>query len=405
MADKKSKKLLNLKRKRIKPRLNLNILEKIKNKTSQDIVMPIQDEIYHEEEFIENEIEEGRQENSLCQLTKKVLQYIKSKKKLNININELVKELGVKKRRIYDITNVLQGIGYIEKKGKNEIIWIKNHLLNKKDIKIKNLLKIYKQRNDLNKLLNNSIEELNSISSKSDFNKYGYITFMDLINYSKNENLDLLIVKANIGCKVNILDKKSSKKTSEEILSQFQDGKIELKQKNYKKLNSIKNENHIFFESDESKSIKIYRINKGQFNEIIRDDHKGTYYYVYNDINEQGKKENNNNNIFIKNNLYSNQNQNNNNNENNLLPLNEEIGNENEKINFKTQSNDLIKSSILYENKEKISDNSEKQKYALNENKKFSIYDFLKWEENVIYSNNYNEIKSKYCGISSLFLK
>ena len=128
MADKKSKKLLNLKRKRIKPRLNLNILEKIKNKTSQDIVMPIQDEIYHEEEFIE----EGRQENSLCQLTKKVLQYIKSKKKLNININDLVKELGVKKRRIYDITNVLQGIGYIEKKGKNEIIWIKNHLLNKK---------------------------------------------------------------------------------------------------------------------------------------------------------------------------------------------------------------------------------------------------------------------------------
>jgi hypothetical protein len=45
----------------------------------------------------------------------------------------------------------LQGIGYIEKKGKNEIIWKKNQIFNKKDIKIKNnTIKIYKQINEFN---------------------------------------------------------------------------------------------------------------------------------------------------------------------------------------------------------------------------------------------------------------
>lgn len=32
--------------------------------------------------------------------------------------------LGVQKRRIYDITNVLEGIGYIEKMQKNMIRWV-----------------------------------------------------------------------------------------------------------------------------------------------------------------------------------------------------------------------------------------------------------------------------------------
>ena len=40
-----------------------------------------------------------------------------------INLNDAVKVLGVQKRRIYDITNVLEGIGLIEKCIKNKIKW------------------------------------------------------------------------------------------------------------------------------------------------------------------------------------------------------------------------------------------------------------------------------------------
>ena len=50
-----------------------------------------------------------RQENSLGELTKNFIDCVKSKGLELININEIVKKLKVKKRRIYDITNVLEG--------------------------------------------------------------------------------------------------------------------------------------------------------------------------------------------------------------------------------------------------------------------------------------------------------
>lgn len=40
-----------------------------------------------------------------------------------MDLNTAAKELDVQKRRIYDITNVLEGIGLIEKKSKNNIQW------------------------------------------------------------------------------------------------------------------------------------------------------------------------------------------------------------------------------------------------------------------------------------------
>ena len=390
MADKKSNKMLNIKRNRLKSKFTLNYSEKIKLIPTQNF--PVQpEELSHEEDFLENEIEEGRQENSLCQLTKKVIQYIKNKQKLNININELVKDLCVKKRRIYDITNVLQGMGYIEKNGKNEIIWIKNQIFNKKDNKTKNnSIKLHKQINELNDCINKAKEELISISKKKDFNKYGYITFSDLKNLSINEKLDFLILKGNKGTKVEIMDKKTSRKTYEEILKQFLDGKIELKQKNYKKLNLIKNENHIFFESNESNSIKIYRINNGELNEIIRDNQKGMYFFVNKNFNT--KKEN-----YINNNIKDNKN-------NFDLNIIENINNKN------LNNDDLPQISLLEENKEKsIEDlaNLGKQKGSINVNSKerFSIYEFLKWNINNTYMENYDDVKKKYCGISSLFQK
>jgi transcription factor E2F3 len=388
MAEKKSNKMLNIKRKRFRSNFPLNISEKIRRKSIQT-TFKSPEEVSHEEEFIENEIEESRQENSLCQLTKKVLQYIRCKKKLNININELVKELGVKKRRIYDITNVLQGIGYIEKKGKNEIIWIKNHLFNKKDMKIKNnTIKINKQINELNDFMDKANAELVSILSDDDFNKYGYITYNDLINFSRNENKDLFIVKASQGTIVNVIDKKTSKKTCEEIINQFKEGKIELNQKNYKKINSINSENHIFFESHEGNPIKLYRINKGEINEIIRDEHKGIYFYVNKEINEKAKNES-----ICKDNIF--------------MLENNEVDKKHKELNnneiSKNMNKDLNNFSCIDKNDGNILDDIGNKGTNINLNKSFSVYDFLKWDEKSTYFQNYNDIKKRYSGLSKLF--
>lgn len=46
---------------------------------------------------------------------------------MTLDLNEAVEVLKVQKRRIYDITNVLEGIEYVQKTHKNTIKWIANN--------------------------------------------------------------------------------------------------------------------------------------------------------------------------------------------------------------------------------------------------------------------------------------
>ena len=66
----------------------------------------------------------ARIENSLGELTRKFIELVRSSNdKLRVDLNEASAKLNVQKRRIYDITNVLEGIGLIEKTEKNKIKW------------------------------------------------------------------------------------------------------------------------------------------------------------------------------------------------------------------------------------------------------------------------------------------
>mmetsp|Transcript_35911 Transcript_35911/g.113597 ORF Transcript_35911/g.113597 Transcript_35911/m.113597 type:complete len:387 (+) Transcript_35911:171-1331(+) len=64
-----------------------------------------------------------RYDSSLGLLTKKFIQLIESAEDGTLDLNKAADTLKVQKRRIYDITNVLEGIGLIEKKSKNNIQW------------------------------------------------------------------------------------------------------------------------------------------------------------------------------------------------------------------------------------------------------------------------------------------
>ena len=65
----------------------------------------------------------GRFDSSLGLLTRKFVDLLKNAPDGNLDLNEAAVQLNVQKRRIYDITNVLEGIGLIEKKSKNNIHW------------------------------------------------------------------------------------------------------------------------------------------------------------------------------------------------------------------------------------------------------------------------------------------
>ena len=65
----------------------------------------------------------SRYDSSLGLLTRKFLKLLRTAPEGSLDLNSTAIDLGVQKRRIYDITNVLEGIGLLEKKSKNTIMW------------------------------------------------------------------------------------------------------------------------------------------------------------------------------------------------------------------------------------------------------------------------------------------
>ena len=66
---------------------------------------------------------ERRTETSLGSLTKRFCELLHASPDGVLDLNEAAETLSVQKRRIYDITNVLEGVGLISKASKNHIKW------------------------------------------------------------------------------------------------------------------------------------------------------------------------------------------------------------------------------------------------------------------------------------------
>ncbi|KAF5908434.1 transcription factor E2F6-like [Clarias magur] len=65
-----------------------------------------------------------RSEVTLGRLTKRFIDLLHTAPEGILDLNEATEKLGTRKRRVYDITNVLNGIELISKKSKNKIQWV-----------------------------------------------------------------------------------------------------------------------------------------------------------------------------------------------------------------------------------------------------------------------------------------
>ena len=230
-----------------------------------------------QDEDSEMKKDDSVQENSLGQLTKNFINYIKKTGRKSININDLVNELSVKKRRIYDITNVLQGMNYLQKSGKNEIVWTKN-ISNKSKSKKKpsstkkvnnkpkiNIEELQKEKNELDNDIEKFKAEFNSIAKKGDFLRYGYITLDDIRRLSINTKVDLIVIKAAKGTVMNVIDKNDIKQAYNSAKNLMENNEMK---SNDSLLNILNKSNQLIFTCPENLGINIYEINNGNINEI-----------------------------------------------------------------------------------------------------------------------------------------
>eukprot|EP01129_Flabellula_baltica_P010126 TRINITY_DN4240_c0_g1_i1.p1 TRINITY_DN4240_c0_g1~~TRINITY_DN4240_c0_g1_i1.p1 ORF type:complete len:372 (+),score=98.27 TRINITY_DN4240_c0_g1_i1:112-1227(+) len=150
----------------------------------------------------------SRKENSLGSLTLKFMKLLKQSPDGVLDLNDASAELNVLKRRMYDITNVLEGIGLLRKNEKNSVIWTggdffpsgvddgeneENERLNEEEMKLDE--EIRRCQNEINDLL----EGTNT-------SPYCYISYNDIHNIPSMRDQTVFAVKAPRGTRLSVAD-------------------------------------------------------------------------------------------------------------------------------------------------------------------------------------------------------
>ncbi|XP_051131256.1 transcription factor E2FB-like [Andrographis paniculata] len=153
-----------------------------------------------------------RYDSSLSLLTKKFINLIKHAEDGDLDLNKAADTLKVQKRRIYDITNVLEGIGLIEKKLKNQIHWkgIDPSRPGEPDndatllqAEIENLSMEEKSVDDQIRQMQ---ERLRDLSEDENNQKWLFVTEDDIKNLACFQNQTLIAIKAPHGTTLEVPD-------------------------------------------------------------------------------------------------------------------------------------------------------------------------------------------------------
>lgn len=152
-----------------------------------------------------------RYDTSLGLLTKRFIELMHECEDGILDLNYAAEKLSVQKRRIYDITNVLEGIKLIEKKSKNNVQWLipkdsptntaANKVLHERKEEVRALRTL---EDKLTELIGHRQVELEHLSESN--SQYSYVTYQDIRGISSFKDQIVICIKAPQDTKLEVPD-------------------------------------------------------------------------------------------------------------------------------------------------------------------------------------------------------
>lgn len=161
--------------------------------------------------FVRTPVSSCRYDSSLGLLTKKFINLLKEADDGVLDLNKAADTLDVQKRRIYDITNVLEGVGLIEKKLKNRIRWkgldVTNSIEMSKVASIQRELESsLMEESNLDDYIREARERLRIMSENESNKQWLYVTEDDIKTLPCFQNETLIAIKAPHGTTLEVPD-------------------------------------------------------------------------------------------------------------------------------------------------------------------------------------------------------
>ncbi|XP_066170886.1 transcription factor E2F6 isoform X1 [Sylvia atricapilla] len=156
------------------------------------------------------DVKRPRFDASLVLLTRRFMALLKKAPDGVLDLNEVARTLGVRKRRVYDITNVLDGIHLIRKRSKNLIQWIGNNLeqvvgrapeqQNLRD----ELSDLSSMEEALDELIKNCAHQIFELIDDKENAKLAYVTYQDIRSIQAFQEQIVIAIKAPEETKLEI---------------------------------------------------------------------------------------------------------------------------------------------------------------------------------------------------------
>ncbi|XP_045700544.1 transcription factor E2F6 isoform X1 [Phyllostomus hastatus] len=138
---------------------------------------------------------------SLVYLTRKFMDLVRNAPGGILDLNKVATKLGVRKRRVYDITNVLDGIDLVEKKSKNHIRWIGSDLNSlgaapqQKQLQDE-LSDLAAMEDALDELIKDCAQQLFELTDNKENERLAYVTYQDIHSIRAFHEQIVIAVKA-----------------------------------------------------------------------------------------------------------------------------------------------------------------------------------------------------------------
>uniref|UniRef100_H3CHI7 E2F transcription factor 1 n=1 Tax=Tetraodon nigroviridis TaxID=99883 RepID=H3CHI7_TETNG len=147
-----------------------------------------------------NLTEKSRYDTSLNLTTKRFLNLLSQSADGVVDLNWASQVLDVQKRRIYDITNVLEGIHLISKKSKNHIQWLGNRvdtaLVSRHKELQKEVCDLAEAEEQLDQLVSKCSLQLRLLTEDPQNNTWGYVRCQDLKKSVDSPDQLLMVIRA-----------------------------------------------------------------------------------------------------------------------------------------------------------------------------------------------------------------
>ncbi|XP_004540481.2 transcription factor E2F2 isoform X1 [Maylandia zebra] len=157
--------------------------------------------------------ERTRYDTSLGLLTKKFVGLIAESPDGVLDLNWATEVLEVQKRRIYDITNVLEGVQLIRKKSKNNIQWLVGDVFEggagggeKARALRKELGDLERAERSLDEQIQSSTTQLKQLTEYKESQRLGYVTYQDIRSIGSLQDQTVIAVKAPAETKLEVPD-------------------------------------------------------------------------------------------------------------------------------------------------------------------------------------------------------